>query len=241
MITAVTAFVPIPGHPRGADEYQRLGDRLLTMETKIPLLFAEGDVENCWLHRHLSDRNKEFTHSTADNPAKNSIAYHIVQAQKTEWLVSASIVDPTADVFCWIDYGIFHVPGVTEKVIIDFLQRAENERLVSIPGCWNRDYTYDDNYPCWRFCGGVMLVPRAYIQAFDSEVQQEYRSWLHQTNNLSWEVNTWARVEKQHPNLIWHYKADHNEQMFTNYQATEYADGRGSRVAAYHEGDQRFI
>lgn len=241
MITAVTAFVPIPGHPRSEAEYHELGGRLLSMETKIPLLSAEGDLERCWLFRHLQ-HCPGFTHSVSDNPEKNSIAYHIVQAQKSEWLAAASFIDPTADVFCWIDYGIFHVPGVTEKVIVDFLERAENERLVTIPGCWDKDYIYDDTHPCWRFCGGVMLVPREHIQAFDEEMQTEYRRWLYQTGNLSWEVNTLARVEKRHPDWIWWYKADHNQSLFTNYQVTEYADGqRGPGMAPNDEGHQRFI
>jgi hypothetical protein len=229
MITAVTAFVPIPGHPRSEAEYRELGGRLLSMETKIPLLYAEGALDQCWLHRYLCERGEEFTHSVADNPEKNSPAYHIVQAQKSEWLSAAAIVDPTADVFCWLDFGIFHVPGITERIIIDFLQRAENERTVTIPGCWDRNYTYDDANPCWRFCGGVMLVPREYVIAFDEAMQAEYRHWLWKTGNVSWEVNTLARVEKRHPDLIWWYgPCDHDESMFTRYQTAEYADGQRS-------------
>ena len=144
--------------------------------------------------------------------------------KKPSRLTAASIVDPTADVFCWIDYGIFHLPGVTERIIIDFLKRAANERTITIPGCWDKNYTYDDANPCWRFCGGLMLVPREYIQAFDNAMQTEYRHWLWKTGNVSWEVNTLARVEHRHPDLIWWYQADHNEQMFTRYQAAEHAD-----------------
>ena len=78
------------------------------------------------------------THSVADNPKKNSLAYHIVQAQKTEWLVCGAMVDPMADVFFWIDYGIFHVPGVTSHIIREFLKRANNEQTIAIPGLLGR-------------------------------------------------------------------------------------------------------
>lgn len=238
MITAVTAFVPIPGHPRSVDEYQRYGDRLMAMQDRIPMLYADAELEQCWLYRYLCERGEEFTHSVADNPEKNSPAYLIVQAQKSEWLAAAAIVDPTADVFCWIDYGIFHVPGVTEQIIIDFLHRAENEKTITIPGCWDRDYVYDDAHPCWRFAGGVMIVPRYFLNTFDNEMQYEYRTWLDKTGNISWEVNTLARVEKRHPNLIWHYKADHNQQMFTNYRTTEHADAHRhiKRPREVHQG-----
>lgn len=226
MILAVTGFTPIPDHPRSVNEYAELGYRLI--DTGIPLVIAMGDLELCWLYKYLHERGETFTHSVADNPRKNSIAYHIVQAQKFEWLVEAaehccSVHKP--DVLVWIDLGIFHLPGVTSDIIRDFLQRAASEQTIAIPGCWDRDYEYSDERPCWRFCGGLMVVPFRFVDRFYAIVQQEYKRWLEQTGNLSWEVNTLARVEQQHPNLIWHYKADHNASMFLNYQATEMADG----------------
>ena len=220
MITAVTAFVPIPNHPRKEEVYRDLGQHLLTLE--IPLMFHEATIEECWLYEYLQQRQKRFTHSVADNPAKNSIAYHIVQAQKTEWLVEASHANPQADVLVWIDYGIFHVPGVTGPIIRDFLIRAKDEKAIAIPGCWDRDYTYDDKWPCWRFCGGVLVVPRDQVIDLDTAMKHEYITWLNKTNNLSWEINTLARVEQNYKQLpIWHYKADHNASMFTAYRGNE--------------------
>src|SRR4029077_13364455 len=103
--------------------------------------------------------------------------------------------------------GIFHLPGVTEQIIIDFLHRAEDEQTVTIPGWWERSsQVYDDEHPCWRFCGGVMIVPRKYLDLFNTAMQQEYIRLLELTGNISWEVNTLARVEEQHPDLIWWYK-----------------------------------
>jgi hypothetical protein len=226
MITVVTAFVPIPDHPRSEEEYHALGARLLTLDH---VLYAEGELDKCWLFNYLDDRYGFepgcFTHSVAENPDKNSLAYHIVQAQKTEWLVAAAMVDPTADVFVWIDYGIFHIPGVTSLIIEDFLRRADSEQAISIPGCWGENYVYDDGHPCWRFCGGVMVVPRNYVDRLNVAMQREYIRWLTLTRNISWEVNTLARVERHNPELpIWWYKADHDKTLFTNYMATENAD-----------------
>ncbi len=229
MITAVTAFVPIPDHPRSVEEFHRLAAPLLNMSDQIPLLSADSDIESCWLYQHLFDRfnmdETEFSHSISDNPQKNTLAYHIVQAQKTEWLVAAAQIDPSADVFVWIDYGIFHVPGVTGRIISDFLKRADNEQTITIPGCWGTDYVYDDDNPCWRFCGGVIIVPRNYLDRLNHAMKCEYIRWLELTRNISWEVNTLARVEKLNPNLpIWWYKADHDQTLFTNYMAVENAD-----------------
>ena len=244
MITAVTAFVPIPDHPRTAKEYCDLGARLLAVD--IPILFAEGDLERCWLYEYLRskyDSPQDFTCSVGDNPEKNSLAYHCVQAQKTEFLEIASIFNPFADVFVWIDYGIFHLPGMTSEIISDFFRRAESEQAIAIPGCWERDsFVYDDNRPCWRFCGGVMVVPRKYVRAFNISMKQEYLRWLDHTGNISWEVNALARMELVEPELpIWWYgPCDHDASMFTNYKATEHADARRSPVLAQrNEGVER--
>ncbi|HEX6827081.1 MAG TPA: hypothetical protein VF077_12260 [Nitrospiraceae bacterium] len=220
MISAVTAYVPLPGHPRNEETYRELGRQL--MDTEIPLILMEGQLEQCWMHQYLQHRNKRYTHSVADNPRKNSISYLIVQAQKSEWLVAAAEHRPDVEVFVWIDFGIFSVPGVNGHIIQEFLLRAMHEQAIAIPGCWDKNYQYDDSQPCWRFCGGVMVVPRQYVMQFDYAMKREYVRWLEQTNNLSWEVNTLARVEKLDPELpLWWFKADHDATMFTSYQPAD--------------------
>lgn len=231
MILAVTGFVEIPDHPRSANEYYELGMRLF--DTGIPLLKLETDLHDCWLYKVLAARKKPFTHSVDDNPRKNSVAYHCVQAQKSEWVAAASNYCPTlgpTDVLVWIDFGIFSVPGVDVHVIREFMRRAKYERAIAIPGCWSRDYEYDDQHPMWRWCGGVMVIPQRYAETFDVIMKGEYRRWLRLTDNLSWEVNTLSRVEQRHPELpLWWYRADtHDASMFTNYRATELADGKAT-------------
>jgi hypothetical protein len=222
MISAVSAYVPIPNHPRSELEFDALGQQLLGLRHRM--LLARGELDKCWLYQHLVTTfppEHEITHSVSDNPQKNSLAYHIVQAQKTEWLATAAHVDPVADVFAWIDYGILHVPGVTLDIIDAFLDRADSERAIAIPGCWTKNYEYDDAHPCWRFCGGVMVVPRRFVDPLNAAMKAEYVGWLQKTNNISWEVNVLARLEKNDPDFpVWHYRADHNKTMFTNYRAT---------------------
>jgi hypothetical protein len=223
MIIAVTAYVPIPGHPRSETEYHSLAAPLHALGCGIPVLSTTEQLENCWLYEYLHEfygDPPQVTHSTADNPKKNSLAYHIVQAQKTEFLVTAAeACNLVPDVYVWIDYGILHVPGVTVPIIQDFLHRATDERTIAIPGCWEPDYVYDDTYPCWRFCGGVMVVPRQYLAPFDAAMKREYVRLLCERRHVSWEVNMLAQVERSLPELpIWHYKANHDASMFTAYQ-----------------------
>lgn len=224
MIAVVSGYVPLRSNPRSQEQYLALGQKLLGIDHRV-IVFQQS-VEECWLYNLLNAEKAlngtKYTHSTADNPNKNSLEYHIVQAEKTQWLEYALAAAPDADTFVWIDYGIFHVPGVTKEAIDSFLDRAEYEKMITIPGCWQKNaYTYDDSHPCWRFCGGVMVVPRGYVEAFNWAMKGEYTRWLRATGNISWEVNTLARLEQRDTGLpIWWYPADHNASLFTNYQAT---------------------
>ncbi len=216
----ITGYVPIIGHPRSAEEYGALGERFRELPNILIHPFY-SQYADCWLGRHLKTLKYSVTHSIGDNPQKNSEAYHVVQHQKFVWVASASIIDRVTDVFVWIDYGIFHVPGVTAKVILDFLDRVKEDDL-AIPGCWQKSdparFPIEDQWPNWRFCGGVMVVPRSQAFPLFHAVRADVQKHLDVTHNLSWEVNTLARVEAAYPSLpLRWYQADHNETMFTGY------------------------
>src|SRR6185369_16845429 len=113
--------------------YDKLGTELLDalvphMEHRIGMF--KHDIESCWMYNFLQWRRKQPTWSVSDNPEKNTLAYHVVQHQKSEWLYLSASFDPTADVYVWIDYGILGVPGVTVAVILDAINRASRERSI---------------------------------------------------------------------------------------------------------------
>jgi hypothetical protein len=246
MIVAVTGFVPIPGHPRPEAEYRALGARLHMAigASSHPLIKLEGEVSDCWLWDYLC-MNPDldgFDHAVADNPRKNSVQYHIVMAQKIECLVQVAerFALSSHDVACWIDFGIFHIPGVTEQIVRDFLRRAENERAIAIPGCWDKQRNHDDRQPNWRFCGGVVVVPCRYVRKLDSAVKTEYMRCLKEDKLLTWEVNILARVEQRCPDLpIWWFRANHDSSIFTSYQTTEDDNGREKQGAPLRELEER--
>jgi hypothetical protein len=223
-ISIVTAYVPLKTSHRSEAEFHRLGHQLL--DSDLPIMFMHDKLEKCWLHQYAGWCGRKLTHSISDDPEKNTLAYHCVMAQKTDWLVDAACFNQEPEVLVWIDYGIFHVPGITIEIIKNFLLRAMDERCIAIPGCWEKNYLYDDEHPCWRFCGGVMVIPRKFVFEFDMAMKQEYIRWIHETGNVSWEVNTLARLERRHELPIWHYRADHNESMFQNYRVPEYSRER---------------
>lgn len=219
-IKVVTGYVPIAGHPRSATEYGELGDKLRGLKAPVQPFYEV--VTSCWLYSLIEALPFAPVWAVGDNPQKNTLPYHIVQHQKFEWLYQAAQRDKDSDVFVWVDYGICHVPGVTPEVINTFLERLaktkkrEHRSYASIPGCWPIGQI-DDSKPCWRFCGGLMVVPREYVQDLKNLVKAVTMLHVNVTKQVTWEVNTLARCEQTGKVPIRWYQADHNERMFTGF------------------------
>lgn len=212
----VTAYVPIKDHPRTAAEYGALGERLSGVP--VPKKAYYDQVQNLWLWKHVKNlKRPDVSISTGDNPAKNTLAYHCVNHEKTRWLVQAMEDDEDADILVWVDYGIFHQPGVTNEAIYKFMHALDDEAIY-IPGCWEKQLV-QAAIPCWRFCGSVLAVPKRLVRQFDHAVRETARQHIAYANNVEWEVNTWARVEQARKFKLpirW-YSADHDVTQFTQH------------------------
>jgi hypothetical protein len=222
-VKVITGYVPIQDHPRTAAEYGALGEKIF-----VPLGLAGincerflGTVENTWLYK-LLERAQMDNHdmvvpvAAGDNPRKNTLAYHCVQHEKFKWLVQAAVADLISDTFVWLDYGVGHVPGVEPEIVEDFINQIKRDDF-AIPGCWKDPLFYIDAVPCWRFCGGVMVVPRQDIPVLFQAITKVVAGRLDDGRGVTWEVNSLAEAEKE--GLIsprW-YQADHNATMFTGY------------------------
>jgi hypothetical protein len=211
----VTAYVPIPNHPRGPEEYGALGEKLGGVPVRKKCFY--NTLPDLWMNKYINKLPFTPRASQGDNPAKNTLAYHAVNHQKTTWLVQAADEDPEADILVWVDYGIFHLPGVSNQAIYEFMEKVD-DKAIYIPGCWDKRVVEAAEVN-WRFCGSVVAVPRKYVDTFDFHVRIAARQHVSKTKSVEWEVNTWARVEHAYPKLPIHwYKADHDVSLFTNLE-----------------------
>lgn len=216
----VTAYVPIAGHPRSAQVYGELGEKLGGVPVRKKAFYQE--VGSTWLAEYLKLLPERPSWSTGDNPEKNSLAYHCVQHEKIAWLKQAA-AEYDDDVFVWVDYGIFHQPGVCNEAIVRFMDSLDADTIYA-PGCWSAPVHVDSNAPCWRFCGSVLAVPRRYVERLDQEIGDQARATVAITRNVEWEVNTWARAEAK-STLPWRwYQADHDASQFLNCPTLENRD-----------------
>ena len=209
----VTAYVPIPGHPRSAVEYGSLGEKLGGVPVRKAAFYDTPD--KMWLTKYVSKLPFKPAISRGDNEKKNTLLYHSVNHQKSTWLVQAADKYPDADVLVWVDYGIFHLPGVSNQSITEFMGRVDDKAIYA-PGCWDRPQVVEAAYPCWRFCGSVLAVPRRLVDQFDFACRVAARQHISATKNVEWEVNTWARVEAAGKLPFQWYKADHDASLFDN-------------------------
>jgi len=224
-VCVVSGFVQLPSHPRKVEEYQALGAKLMKALNEVGAdnIFAFPAYEECWLAKFLTSREKAGyplpMHSRGDNPQKNTMPFHVVQHQKTEWLANAAQLEKDTDTFVWMDYGIMHQPGVTAAVIQEFLPKIVKDDF-AIPGCWDQYYRTIQAVN-WRFCGSLIIVPRQFCHDFDVAVKMVTKERIRTTGHVTWEVNDWARVEHSTPLPIRWYKGDHNEQQFTGYNPAD--------------------
>jgi hypothetical protein len=211
----VTAYVPIPNHPRTPEEYGALGEQLGGVPVRKKAFY--NTLADCWMTKYVDKLPFIPRASEGDNPAKNTRAYHIVNHQKTSWLVQAADDDPEVDVLVWVDYGIFRLPGVCNQAIYEFMEKVD-DRAIYAPGCWDKGVV-EASQVNWRFCGSVLAVPRKLVDTLDFHVRVTARQHVSKTKNIEWEVNTWARVEQAYPKLPFHwYKADHDVSLFTGLE-----------------------
>lgn len=208
----VTAYVPIPNHPRTAGEYGELGEKLSGVP--VPKKAFYNKVSELWLRKYIDKLPFIPRASAWDNPEKNTLDYHIVNHQKTTWLVQAANEYPDDDILVWVDYGIFRLPGVTNQAIYEFVERIDDKKIY-VPGCWDKPVIIESSFPNWRFCGSMIAVPRRYVDQLDYECRVAARQHVSATKNVDWEVNTWARVEAKTKLPFHWYKADHDVSLFT--------------------------
>lgn len=207
----VSAYVQLDEGHRPHAEYLRLGAKLI--ELPVPKTVFHDPLDCCWMHGALAGQNYKARHGGDEK--KNTLNYHIVQHQKTTWMLQAAALHPAIDIFVWIDYGIFHMEGVTPERIIDMMRACEDEEEIAIPGAWPKG---QDGGPCWRFCGSVIICHREYLARLDHRIRTAAMAHAAATGQIIWEVNTWDVVETQGGLPIRWYGASHNGSLFTAYR-----------------------
>jgi hypothetical protein len=138
--------------------------------------------------------------------------------QKTSWLAQAADERPDADWLVWVDYGAFHMKGVSNQVIYEMFEKLKRtpDNKIYAPGWWDKA-PVESVHPCWRFFGTVLAVPRKLVDQFDFACRTTARHHIITTKNIEWEANTISRVEANGKLPFHWYRADFDSSIYTNF------------------------
>jgi hypothetical protein len=226
----VTGFIDIGSQVRSTAEYMALGERLLQLglptvlyldesltvdappqTTVIPTRFAD-----CWLAGRVP---KDIRLPAGVNAAKDTLDYLITIHQKSRWIADA-FAHTDADLVVWIDFGCMHVPCVGPQEVAAFYARLPCARrdVITVASMWGPPIMpVNLDSPAWHAVGGVFIVPRQLADRFASLVEQA-AARLIESGRLAWEINTWAIVWRDHPELFVGYPCDFNASLFEGFQ-----------------------
>jgi hypothetical protein len=161
-------------------------------------------------------------------PEKDTIDYMFVQCHKTEWVAIAIAID--ADLFggesnltgmyAWIDFGIQHmfpsnhalcnsIYTLRDRVIAGRWDRSK----VYAPSCWGSYAHFGvDIYRSisWVFSGSAFGGSASALLEFARLTKEKCIDILTKKHHLMWEVNVWALIRDDHPELFALFYGNHN-------------------------------
>lgn len=198
----------------------------------ITFVFFEVADLFLWSSRALAVR--KFALNTG-NPNKDTLEYMMVQCQKTEWMAIASQlcekngreVGQGTGEYIWIDFGAFHMfQGKIDVFQTELyklrsrINRLENSHRIRIARCWDPNHVHYGNIykdVNWLFAGSVFGGPVVAIREFALKMREKCLQIIREKNTLMWEINIWALIYRESPEMFSLYPSDHSEILFRGY------------------------
>ena len=188
----------------------------------ITVVFFEKTDLFLWPYQSMAHR---FSLNTG-NPGKDTFGYMMVQCQKTEWTAIACSFQEAAE-FVWLDFGVFHMfRGKIDVFQLELYKMRSRKKksedgVISAARCLDplRAFSAGDIYKdiCWLFAGSVFGGKKHAILRFSTMTREKCFQILREKNTLMWEINVWALIYKEHPELFSLYPSDHSEIIVRGY------------------------
>lgn len=240
--TIVTAFISNANNYRGIDEYINLGIKLL-LQPVPTVCFIEKDIYFQYFHdkahnfpqtifrffektdNYIYVRKEEMSlfDPITDNPRKDTVEYMCIQCHKTEWVRMAIELDPFhTEQFIWADFGIFHMMTDEDKFRLS-LQNMSKKRYhgVRIAHCWDLSIHSEESKLMqivhWYFAGSIFGGDKGNLLSFAALMKIAVNQIITDKKSLTWEVNIWYILYKNHITLFLPYVAGHDFTILDNY------------------------
>jgi len=240
--TIVSAFITDinKNKNRNINEYIQYGIRLLQLN--IPkVIFIEKHIydeflsdkeypnthfiyikkNDIYLYKYQYDI-KNFKVNTLTEK-KDTIEYMFVQCNKTEWVKqSIELNHFNSEQFIWIDFGIYHMikeEFLFKKYIEEICEKQYDN--VRISGCLDFNLIGPKykiyEHIIWVFAGSVFGGNKDKLIIFADLMKEKCLQIINEKQIITWEINIWYLIYKEHPELFDIYSCDHNLSIIKNY------------------------
>ena len=225
-VRVVTAYVPLNVTHLSAVKYHELGLRLDEACGGDLSFFDCYPFSKCWLA--MASKLPPASAVPADRyptPA-DMVKSNIVQHQRTTWAMEAAALDPSIDIWVWLDLGILKQGDwtgrpVTEDHIRSFLDRLRNSNMgdiVPFPAIWGKGPISDTDVN-WRFVGSTHIWPVKWLPAIDKAYKEEAANFIARTQTVPNDLPIWAHVEENHPEIPFvSYSGNHDNTQLVNFR-----------------------
>jgi len=207
----------------------------------ITFVFFEMCDLVLWSSRALAHK---FELNTG-NPNKDTLEYMLVQCQKTEWMaIAEQLVEKEQNrqrgendkEFVWIDFGSFHMfqgkidvfqtelykmrSRINHKITSSKSKGKGDKERMTFARCWDPNHVYYGNIykdVNWLFAGSVFGGGSSAVKLFAFKMREKCLQILREKNTLMWEINVWAMIYRESPELFSLYPSDHSDIIFRGY------------------------
>lgn len=178
----------------------------------------------------------------SDFPTKDTLEYLMLMCHKTEYMRYSIELRGKEYQYIWLDFGINHVVSCDDEEFIDKILSLNEKKYnkIRIGSIWDITFiNFYNNDPklwlfsafegqlyyvhnmyekiCWKFSGGVFGGNSIFLIKFADMVKEKCLEIISERKTLTWEVNIWAMIYKDHPELFDLYICDHNNTIIDNY------------------------
>lgn len=152
---------------------------------------------------------------TTRNDIKDTYEYISLMNSKFDFVCEAEKLFPGYSHYSWIDAGILklcHDNGAGIASIRE-IAKIRCDRIITPSGYVGREVVaFPTTEPCWRFLGGLLVIPQPLLASFKSAFDDMLRRVV-SAGVITWEVNVLAYVECEHPELFDRYGARHDQSI----------------------------
>lgn len=228
-VKAVSAYVPLEVKHLNRQQYKELGDGLVEALGDRIHVFYDYPLEKCWLYEYLRLTDSLDLPPATEIPSdryagpKQMVCSNIVQHNRTNWAMAASLIHPDVDCWVWLDYGVlkqgdFTGKRVTQQHVADFIKKLEDmpELLhIPFPGIWDKGVPSDTGAN-WRFVGSTHIWPTQFLPRIDKVYRRECIKFVERTRTVPIDLPVWAYTELEGGLPFLKYDANHDHTQFTN-------------------------